>query len=294
MLFQPGKRSSGRRKKHSWLSPKTLGAGLMLLSVWLMLYFIRDERSVSSSPLARVILAPASLLQNAHDYGWDLAASLLDNVRAKKELDSLREDMARLQQENLELRYQLRRHEAYRDALDLPREDAVPSLAAIVLFRDNRMALSLIINRGAQDGLEVNLPVWTREGLVGRTHKITRNHARVQPLTDPRCAIGVYVEDSSYEGILRGAEEGGHLLLTDLHLVSPGGEMMRPQPGQRVFTSGTGFVFPRNLLAGIVADATSDKGYVVTPAVDVQSVKSVLVLLNTKLREDILPLVTGE
>ncbi|HOJ60739.1 MAG TPA: rod shape-determining protein MreC [bacterium] len=294
MRFQTGNRASSRRKKQPWLSPKTLGTGLLLLSTGLMLYFIGEERTLSSSPLSRALLVPAAFLQNAHDSGWRLAVSVLDNFRAKQELDTLREEMARLQQENLELRYQLRRHEAYRDALGLPREEMVPSVAAIVLFRDNRMALSLIINRGAQDGLQVNLPVWTRDGLVGRTHKITRHHARVQPLTDPRCAIGVYVEDSSYEGILRGSEEGGHLLLTDLHLVSPGGEMMRPQPGQRVFTSGTGLVFPRNLLAGFVSDATSDKGYVVRPAVDVHSVKSVLILLNTPLREDVLPLITGE
>ncbi len=217
----------------------------------------------------------------------------MDNFRAKKELEEARELIAKQNEELTELRYKLRRFESYKAAENMPDED-YPTVKAIVLNRDNRLTDTLIINRGTRDGLDVNLPVWTTEGLIGRTYKVSGHFSRIQPITDPGSAVGVWVEGTPYEGILRGTEDGNQLVLTDQHLVSSGSELLVPEPGMRVMTSSRGLVFPENILCGTITDATTEEGMVVETAADINSVQAVYVLANTAMKEEILSLATEE
>ena len=136
------------------------------------------------------------------------------------------------------------------------------------------------------------MPVWTVQGLIGRTIRMKEHASRVMPLTDPGSAVGCYVEGTSYEGVVCGMEEGKQLLLQEQHLIGGGDEKLFPQPGQAVFTSGQGLVFPRDLLVGYISDATSEEGLVVEPAVDFESVKSVLIITTTFLEDEMLSLLT--
>lgn len=216
------------------------------------------------------------------------------NFNARDELLAMKDEIELLRRENIELNFKLQRYDAYRAALNLPDQTDYYTVKAVVITHDWRFTRDIIINRGAADGLAINMPVWTTSGLVGRTRRLNDRFSKVQLLTDPGSAVGVYIEGSQYEGILRGHEDGDKLLLTDLHLVDLGDEMNLPQPGQAVYTSGVGIIFPRGLLAGHISEESSDHGYIVEPAVNFLSVKAVLVYINTAYREEFLSLLTGE
>ncbi|MDP8246110.1 MAG: rod shape-determining protein MreC [Candidatus Hinthialibacter antarcticus] len=290
MLFRPEKQNPYRPKKTNWISPRLIAGTLVLIAVVLMLLYAPLPNRTSSSPFARVLLAPLSLLQSARGFAFNTARRISDRFISLEEVETLRGDIQGLQAENTKLRFQLQRHEAYVDALRLPREVEYQTLPVIVLFRDFRLTHDIIINRGGNDGLAVNMPVWTGEGLVGRVRMVTKNFAKVLVLTDPGSSIGVYVEGSPYEGVLRGSNGSTQLVLEDLHMTTQGEEMHSPTPGQEVRTSGTGLVFPRGLLAGYVSSVTSDTGIAVDAALNINTVQSALVFTNTSYRDEVLSL----
>jgi len=294
MLFKSYKRAPYRRPKTNWLSPRTLGLGFMILSLGLMLFLAYNPAFRSSFTYSRLLLMPSAAIQSARNFFTALGRNVMDNYRAKSELSSLRDEMETLRAENAVLRFTLRRHEAYVEALHFPKDESFTAIPAVVLGRDERISLTLFINRGAKDGLIVNLPVRTPIGLVGRTCRIDRDVSLVQSLTDPGSAIGVYVKDTSYEGVLKGTDDGKKALLTDLQLIGSGDESLLPKPGQAVYTSGAGLVFPRDLPAGYISHATSPGGYLVEPAVDFKTVQAVQVIKSSYSQEEALPLITDK
>jgi rod shape-determining protein MreC len=296
MLFYSPKRPiTNRRKKIILLSPKTLCIGLLLISLFFLLFQGTEKFSPPTSPIARFLSVPITAIQSLRNFCVGMANRFQDNFDAKNRLTDLRKEVDDLRQENQELRYKLRRHEHYREAFELKPEEGMPVVTAIVMMMDDRMTKSLIIKRGAEDGLDINMPVLSNEGLVGRiTQKITQHAAQVQPLTDPRSAVGVYVKGSPYEGILRGTEDGKNLLLTDLFLSGVGDETIRPKPGDKLYTTGHGLVFPRDILAGVINDATDENNWVVKPVVNINSIKAVMVLTRTQLQEEMLSLLNDK
>lgn len=288
MLFYSSKRTiAKRKKKFVLLSPKTLGIGLILISLSLLLFWKAEEPKPFSSPITRCLYAPVSAIQSIRNFCTGIVRNIQDSFQAKTKLVEVQKKLEQLQLENQELRYKLRKHDLYREAFELPREEGMPVVTAIVLMRDNRMTQSLIINRGTMDGLDMNMPVLTNEGLLGRTtQKMTLHAAQVQPITDPRSAVGVYIQGTPYEGILRGSEDGSHMLLTDRFFSGPGDETLFPKPGDKVFTSGHGRTFPKDILAGIISDATSEEGQVVDPVAPISAAKAVMVLTQTQLQQE--------
>ena len=272
-----------------------LGIAFILISLFLLLFGGGDEDEIPSAPFTRFLLAPVSAIQSMRNFCFDVAGGLKDNLNAKEELAALKIEAEQLRTENQELRYKLRRHDHYREAFNLPHEEDMPVVIGVVIMRPERMAQSLIINRGIDDGLGVNMPALTRDGLVGRTtRKLTQHRAEVMPLSDPRSSVGVYIKGTPYEGILRGTEDGTNLIMTDRFLNTQGDETIMPKSGDIVFTSGHGTVFPRDIRAGIISDATSDKGIVVQPVVDINSVKAIMVLADNELRKEMLSLLDEE
>ncbi len=292
MFFTSNRYTSVRKKKSSLIRPRTLGIALLILSVLLMLYYSSDKGMESSNVISRVILYPIGAIQSVRNFVSSQISGLLENFRAKKELIALREEMETLKLENAKLKYKLKDHASYLDALRMPHEEDFPAVSAIVRYREKRLTQSLIINRGSVDGLSNNMPVWTTQGLIGRTIRMKEHASRVMPLTDPGSAVGCYVEGTSYEGVVCGTEEGKQLIFQDQHLIAGGDENNYPSPGNAVWTSGQGFVFPRDLLVGYISDATSEEGLVVEPAVDFESVKSVLIITTTSLEDEMLSLMT--
>ncbi|MBD3267597.1 hypothetical protein GF373_13090 [bacterium] len=293
MLLDPDQRSGHRRNKINWVTPRTLGVILLFLALVMMLFYaVRDEGEYNT-PFERIVYSPVALIQKVHYVTSHFFTEIVENFRAKGKLDRLQVKLERLQRDIGRLEWKLRRFEAYREALELPKESDLPTISAMVLIHDKRMTRSLIINRGTEDGIQANMAVWDGIGLIGRTTAgLSEHRAKVQPITDPRSAIGVRVQSTEFEGLLRGTEEGDHLLLTDIHQVGIQNDIAKPREGQAVFTSGMGLIFPRNLLAGYISSATSDEGIVVEPAVAVDRVESVMVIMNTELREETIQLLS--
>ncbi|WP_227271094.1 rod shape-determining protein MreC [Roseobacter weihaiensis] len=184
------------------------------------------------------------------------------------------ESYQRLAQQNRELRSELRRMQAWKEAaLQLEQENARlldlnnvrldPRLTYItgVVLADSGSPFrqSVLLNVGARDGLQDGWATMDGIGLVGRISGVADNTARVILLTDASSRIPAIVQPSGQRVIVSGDNSATPVIdfLEDSELV---------RPGHRVISSGDGGVFPAGLLIGQVAADPSGKLRVILAA----------------------------
>jgi rod shape-determining protein MreC len=139
----------------------------------------------------------------------------------------------------------------------------------------------IVISAGLKDGVRVDMPVVTSDGLVGRVVDCGPNFSRVMAIVDSSSGVDAIVERTRDIGIVTGATTVGeeNKLLTLSHLPLDADLV----PGDTVITSGLSGVFPKGIPIGEVSevspssDGMSNKAFV-TPWVDFQHIEEVLVI----------------
>ncbi len=202
-------------------------------------------------------------------YLW-LVDAKTEAARLRKENADLRRELARVEevfQENQRLRSLLE----FRDAL------AQPAVAARVVGRNATPWLrTAVLDKGAADGIRVDAPVVTPEGLVGRVYEVSDRASRVLLLTDPNSAVDALIQRTRAQVVV----EGG-LGRRCRVLYLPRGEEV--EVGDPVVTSGLDGVFPKGILLGRIAAVEQRPGEVfqraeLEPGADFGRLEEVLVL----------------
>ena len=208
-----------------------------------------------------------------------------------KSLDQLEHENATLQVENRELRATnqgLRdvEHEVnrLRHALNYRERSVFKLIAAEIIARDSSTWWRTVtINRGRRDNLETDMPVVTDEGLVGKTTTVSDAISIVLLVSDENCRVAASVEGSREQGIVSGQRNTtGMTPLLDLNFLSKQADL---KPGQKVYTSGVGGVFPSGLLIGVVKTfrvRELDGQAQLTPAVDLSHLEDVFVVTGRR------------
>jgi len=111
---------------------------------------------------------------------------------------------------------------------------------------------TLRIDFGKRDGARVNMPVLCPEGLVGRLSQVGYAMSEVVLVGDPKCAVAVVIAETHENGVVTASASGvlDHRLVDLTHL--PRNTALKP--GQTVYTSGLGGVFPAGIPVGAVVD----------------------------------------
>jgi rod shape-determining protein MreC len=245
-----------------------------------------DFRGGESGPLAglgRTALGIVSPLQEAVS---NVFRPVTDFVQGVTEIGSLRAENQRLrdllrvaargQQEILTLR---RENEELKKIFELSQRLQLPTVGAEIIGESpSNFEWLWVINKGASEGLQVDMPVIGPEGLVGRIVRVSPASSVVQQIIDPESSVVVRLASSGETGVLTG--QGGHDLL--LEFVNPATTV---RPGEIVETTGLGGVFPAGIPVGVVSVATADesdlvKQVLVRPNVDFSQLPLVAVLLT--------------
>lgn len=233
------------------------------------------------------VLAPVEGLMSRLVYGvhslFSFAGQLFtvyrDNQQLRQQLEELRQanlNASELAAENTRLKAML----AYKQAS--PQFDL---LAAVVIGRDpGTWSSTILINRGAADGVAKDMPVITPQGLVGSVSAVYNNSAKVQLFLDPHSAVGGIVQrpESRVAGIVVGSGENPPLprmvnMARDADVVK----------GDKIITSGLGGLFPKGIMIGEVVDVVNEEGgllkyAVLKPAVDFSRLEEVFVLTHVR------------
>jgi rod shape-determining protein MreC len=216
----------------------------------------------------------------------------ITSVRAGlKSLEELEHENAALRVENRSLKAT---NEALRDvehevnrlrhALNYRQRSLFRLVPAEIISRDSSTWWRTVtINRGSEDGLEPEMPVLTDEGLVGRTTTVAENISVVLLVSDENCKVAVSVEGTREQGIVTGERvEGSVTPMLELNYLSKQANL---KPGQKVYTSGVGGVFPSGLLVGTIKTfqvRALDSQAKLAPAVDLAKLEDVFVVIGRK------------
>lgn len=184
--------------------------------------------------------------------------------------------MEGLQEENDRLRNALayRAHSVFR------------IISAQVIFHNNFATWwnTILINRGFQDGLEINMPVLAEGGIVGKITAVGNGVSTVLLITDENCKVAATVEGSHEKGIVSGTRVvDNDSILLDLSFLS---KNARIDAGKRVYTAGVdGGIFPAGVLIGTVQYIHSrelDSQAQLKPAVNLSCLEDVFVVMRDK------------
>ncbi len=257
-------------------------AAILVLSV-ILAWLVFDQLGATNpirDTFSRVLSPVQFVLQQAVSPIGKVVNGVIHVVRLGAENQALRNENAELR--NLVMLLQEARLENENLRRELEFKSAVPNyhlLSAEVIGHDpNNLLQYLIVDRGADDGLERGMPVLTADGLVGRISRVSHNSATVMLISDPSSSVSALIQQSRATGLVQGYP-GQELAMRYI----PQGEEVAV--GDVVLTSGLGSNFPKRLVIGQVAsvkrsDVEMFQEARVVPAVRLRDLEMVQVLLN--------------
>lgn len=140
----------------------------------------------------------------------------------------------------------------------------------------------ILIDRGKDDGLQVNMPVVNASGLIGIVDGVYPHMAKVLLISSPRSRIGGLNlrGDSRASGIVNGV--AGPDLLLEMRNLSRNADIL---PGDTIVTSGYSGYHPEGLVIGTVEDVQMDTGGLtkmatIAPSVDYSHLEEARVITN--------------
>lgn len=194
----------------------------------------------------------------------------------KATIDTVR--MRELEIENAQLREQLayRNSNADLDILGAGVLERNADQARVIAQDPSALTNYVIVDQGRERGVEVNMPVVTPAGLVGRVTEVGSDWARVLLISDTSSSVNAVVQSSRATGLIQG-QGNNELLLKFL----PQGEPV--QENDLVLTSGIGGRFPKRLVIGQVTrvirrESDSYVEAAVRPSVDFNRLEFVLIV----------------
>ena len=124
-------------------------------------------------------------------------------------------------------------------------------LAKVVLREPANWWRTVQIDLGSRDGLRVNLPVLTADGLVGRISSVSLTRSQVVLLGDPNCKVSARVQNETHDTGIIGPSGPLDAEFVELSYLSRNASL---KPAQNVVTSGEGGIFPNGIPIGKVVD----------------------------------------
>ena len=239
------------------------------------------ERSVMTifSPIPKLVNRVGNDASDAY-HGY------VDMRRAVDENAQLRRKVAELTGENLMLRRSNADVARLRALLNYSEQFNMPTILSQVVMLDTSGSFrSVILDRGSDDGVEVNDAVVNANGLVGRVILTTKDMAKVQLIIDTNSAVGALFERSRRQGVVRGTSAGTLEMsyvpsLTDVVV------------GDTILTAGIDGVYPKGIPVGRVVKIEEGKDLfkrvTCRPTVDFGSVEELIILKTRKINPNVM------
>jgi len=119
-------------------------------------------------------------------------------------------------------------------------------LAEIIASNGTFRNKNLIINKGKNSGIELDNPVISNKGIVGKIISVSRNYAVVLPFNHIDFKLGVMLKRNHLQGILSSDETGA----TFMKMLRLGSEI---NIGDTIVTSNISQIFPSGFSVGTVS-----------------------------------------
>ncbi len=231
-------------------------------------------------PLQNGVSKAGSWLSTRSEELVQIRSLLRENEDLKAQIDELTMENIRLQQDRYELNN-------LRELYELDAQyDEYNKIGARIIAKDSgNWFHSFVINKGYDDGLQIDMNVMAGSGLVGRIVDVGPNWSKVMSIIDDNSNTSGMVLSTSDRLIVAG----------DLELYADGvirfekliDSADRVVEGDKIVTSNVSDKYLPGILIGYISSIDVDsnnltKSGVITPAVDFEHLEEVLVVTQLK------------
>jgi rod shape-determining protein MreC len=285
--------TSPTARSRSPLLRRAVVVGLVVVSLALITASFRESsggplhgvQNVGAAAMKPFEVAAERVARPFRDaYNWfdGLVTARSENQKLKHELRELRQQNATAQSA-LNENVQLQRLLDYERGPSFPKDfDAVN--ASVLAHGPTDIEQQIIVSAGSHQGVRLNDPVVTSDGLVGKVTRVAPTVARVTLLIDPTSAVAaVDLKTKAYGLLQHGAGGGAQLIFGRV----PKDRIVRR--GDTIVTAGTQLaalpdIYPKGIVIGRVSSVDQNdvdifKQIQVEPFADFSSLDSVAILV---------------
>jgi len=266
----------------------TILVGVLFLQVLGLAVQVKRSADVEHTRLIRIWAVDAitpleGLLVRAQNEGKDLWHNyfFLRGVRAenrqlKQQIEEMRLQQVRLSEDAAQAR-RLQSLLAFKEQVVM---NTVP--AQVIGSSGSDLSRSIYIDKGSNQGIAQDMAVITAGGIVGKVLRVYPSTSLVLMINDQSSGVGVLLEKSRLQGVLRGTSDGELVLervMSDEQVA----------PGEAVLSSGGDQIFPKGFPVGVVSKVSPGKelflNIKVHAAADLSRLEEVLVVTEKQERE---------
>ena len=201
----------------------------------------------------RLFSEPVSMVVRFVDSVDNLINTHEENQHLKEKIDKIYELQVRvadLEAENGKMKQELNLTESLSEYTTVH--------ATVIARNPDQWMESLVINVGANEGIQKNMSVMSGNGLIGRIIEVNPTSSKVLLLSneqsnDGKVAASIQIKSGSANGIISGYDRK-----TKEYLMTQVDPTVQVAAGDLVQTSGLGGVTPSSLLIGEVTEAKMD------------------------------------
>lgn len=212
----------------------------------------------------------------------DFFAHFEDIDKLRKENEVLKQRVDELVYENERLIDLKIKNEELRRALDIKDQySTMEMVGANIIAKDMGNWFDIFtIDRGTRDGIEINYPVVTSNGLVGRVMQTDLFTSKVIAIIDEDSSISARLSKTSDIVVVKGDRKLKDQGLCIMNYIPADADV---SAGDRVETSGVGGIYPKGILIGKVKEVRQktnelDRYAIIEPVVDFKRLEEVFIL----------------
>ncbi len=266
----------------------TILVGVLFLQVLGLAVQVKRSADAESTRLIRIWAVDAVTplerglvwLQNGgnnllHNYFF-LRGVRTENRQLKEQIDHMKLEQARLSEDAIQA-------QRLQSLLAFKEQFISKTVAAQVIGSSGSdLSRSIYIDKGENAGLKPDMAVITAGGIVGKVWLVYPSTSLVLMINDQSSGVGVFLEKSRLQGVLRGTSNGELVLervMSDEQVA----------PGEVVLSSGGDQIFPKGLPVGTVSKVGPGRemflSIKVKPAADLSRLEEVLVVTEKEERQ---------
>lgn len=260
---------------------------LCIVSILVLTMYIREGEagpihSVRSG--VEVVMTPLRYAGSTVARPFNAIGNIASNLTASKEsLSDLKKENQRLTAKVAELAESQKTAKRLEKMLKLKSTYNLKSTAAKIIGTSGDGYTSTVtIDKGSADGMKLNMPVASSDGVIGQIIEVSRSTSKVRLLTDENSGISAMVQDTRAQGMLHGQADG----TLKLDYVTTDSDV---KVGDIIITSGIGGVYPKGLPLGTVSAVEKSANsvyYTITVRAQATMENNEEVLVITSLTDD--------
>ncbi len=212
--------------------------------------YVKNALNVVVSPVQKLFNYTSDAIEGFTSYFTEFDRIVDENNSLKEENRQLKEQIA-----DVEKAEQM--NEWLYGYLELKREhmDFTYAAANVIGREAGNYMTVFTLDRGTRHGITEGMPAVTEYGVVGYVSDVGTDWCKVVTLLESGSAVGAYIERTGETGVVEGdfalSSEG----LCRMCYINSDSTV---EAGDRIFTSGYGSVYPRDLLIGYVEKTEPD------------------------------------